>query len=52
METSLEPIYKTHEVHDCGKCEPKLAKQVGIVSATGVGLQHLLISPGWYPMVL
>lgn len=45
METSLEPIYKTHEVHNCGKCEPKLAKQVGTVSATGVGL-HLLISPG------
>lgn len=44
METSLELIYKTHEVHDCGKCETKLAKQVSTVSATGAGL-HLLISP-------
>lgn len=33
MEASLEPIYKTTEVHDC---ETKLSKLVGIVSATDV----------------
>lgn len=27
METSLEPIYKTNEVHDSGQCETKLSKQ-------------------------
>lgn len=27
MEISMKPIYKTNDVHDCGKCEIKLSKQ-------------------------